>query len=63
MSAVAVDEDLVLRVGRQRTALSPTEAFTLAETLIRRATRAIVVDEVATSAEILAVMDGKGLAH
>jgi len=40
-----VSEDLTVTVGRQRTRLSPAEAFRAAEQLIRGATRAIVIDE------------------
>ena len=54
--AVIVNDDLVLRVGRNRTSLSPSEAFGLAEQLIRRATRAIVIDEVASGDEIRGVL-------
>ena len=54
--AVIVNDDLVLRVGRNRTSLSPSEAFGLAEVLIRKATRAIVLDEVADSDEIRGVL-------
>jgi hypothetical protein len=51
-----VSDDLVLRVGRNRTSLSPSQAFTLAEVLIRNATRAIVLDEVASGDEIRGVL-------
>lgn len=42
---VTVAEDLSLRIGRARAALTPSEAFAVAERLIRGATRAIVQDE------------------
>ena len=41
---VTVSDDLALRVGRARAALTPGEAFSVAEALIRAATRAIVLD-------------------
>jgi hypothetical protein len=56
MPSVVVDDDLVLRVGRHRAPLSPGQAFNLAERLIRRATRAIVIEEVADSGEILGAL-------
>ena len=45
IGSVVVNDDLVLRVGRNRAPLSPSQAFTLAEQLIRGATRAIIVEE------------------
>jgi hypothetical protein len=53
IGSVVVNEDLVLRVGRNRASLSPSQAFTLAEQLIRGATRAIIVEE----ADRAAVLD------
>jgi hypothetical protein len=50
---VVVNDDLGLRVGRNRAPLSPSQAFTLAEQLIRGATRAIIVEE----ADRAAVLD------
>jgi hypothetical protein len=44
MQRVQVDDDLALRVGRSRAALTPSQAFAVAEALIRGATRAIVLD-------------------
>ena len=40
---VVVDE-LGLRIGRSRADLTPSEAFNVAEALIRAATKAIVID-------------------
>ena len=40
-----VAEDLTVTLGKQRTQLSPAQAFRTAERLIRGATRAIVRDE------------------
>ena len=40
-----VTTDLSVRIGGRKVALSPSAAFTLAEQLIRGATRAIIVDE------------------
>jgi hypothetical protein len=45
IGSVVVNDDLVLRVGRNKASLSPSQAFTLAEQLIRGATRAIIVEE------------------
>ncbi len=53
---VVIHDDLVLRIGANRTPLSPSQAFALAQRLIRVATRVIVIEEVADSAEILAVI-------
>ena len=53
---VVVGDDLVLRFGRNKASLSPGQAFSLAEQLIRRATRQIVIEEVADSSEILNVL-------
>jgi ABC-type hemin transport system substrate-binding protein len=52
-SAVVVNDDLVLRVGPTKASLSPSQAFTLAEQLIRDATRAIIVEK----ADRAAVLD------
>jgi hypothetical protein len=35
IGSVVVNDDLVLRVGRNKASLSPSQAFTLAEQLIR----------------------------
>ena len=56
VGSVVVNDDLVLRVGRTKTALSPGDAFGLAQQLIQMATRAIVLGEVASSGEILGVL-------
>ena len=45
--------DLSLRIGGRKVALSPSAAFSLAEQLIRGATRAIIVEE----ADRAAVLD------
>ena len=42
IGSVVVNDDLVLRVGRNKASLSPSQAFILAEQLIRGATRAII---------------------
>ncbi|GEM_PF-4719071 len=48
--------DLDLKLGRRVVSLRPAEAFDLAEDLIRRATRAIIVDE-ADRAAVREVVD------
>jgi hypothetical protein len=67
---VFVSDDLALRVGGVSVALSPAEAFGVAERLIRGATRAIVLDEadgalvrgvVADPAAYLRAADNAGL--
>ena len=50
------NRDQNARPSVARARLSPSQAFTLAEQLIRRATRAMVIEEVADSSEILAVV-------
>ena len=40
-----VTTDLSVRIGGRKVALSPSAAFSLAEQLIRGATRAIIVEE------------------
>jgi hypothetical protein len=52
---VVVNDDLVLRVGRNRAALSPSAAFSLAENLIRSATRAVIIEEADRAAVLDAV--------
>jgi hypothetical protein len=42
---VICDDDLGLQIGPEKADLSPSQAFTVAEALIRAATRAIVIDE------------------
>jgi hypothetical protein len=42
---VTVADDLALAIGDRSARLSPSQAFNLAEVLIRSATRAIVQDE------------------
>jgi hypothetical protein len=57
--AVEVCEDLGLRIGANKAALSPGQAFIVAEQLIRRATRQMVIEEVAAAgADILEAVDG-----
>ena len=41
---VLICDDLGLRIGRSKASLTPSEAFTVAEALIRAATKAIVTD-------------------
>jgi len=53
IGSVVVNDDLVVRVGPTKASLSPSQAFTLAEQLIRGATRAIIVEE----ADRAAVLD------
>jgi len=48
-----VTTDLSVRIGGRKVALTPSAAFTLAEQLIRGATRAIIVEE----ADQAAVLD------
>ena len=52
-----VTTDLSVRIGGRKVALSPSAAFTLAEQLIRGATRAIIVDE-ADRAKVLDTIGG-----
>jgi hypothetical protein len=52
-----VTTDLSVRIGGRKVALSPSAAFTLAEQLIRGATRAIIVDE-ADRAKVLDAVGG-----
>ena len=54
-SSVVVSDDLAVRVGRARAALTPGEAFAVAERLIRAATRTIVLDA-ADAAVVLGVV-------
>jgi hypothetical protein len=44
-TSVVVCDDLGLQIGRAKASLSPSQAFIVAEALIRGATRAIVQDE------------------
>jgi hypothetical protein len=44
-NSVVVCDGLGLQIGLEKAALSPSQAFTVAEALIRNATRAIVQDE------------------
>ena len=44
-TSVVVCDELGLQIGAAKAALSPSQAFTVAEALIRGATRAIVRDE------------------
>jgi hypothetical protein len=53
VSSVVVSDDLSLEIGSASAPLTPSQAFTVAEQLIRAATRAIVVDE----ADRAAVLD------
>lgn len=57
-SSVVVCDDLGLQIGRSRAALSPSQAFTVAEALIRGATRRIVEDE-ADRALVRDVLQGR----
>lgn len=43
MGVTVDDVDLGLRIGRSRAGLSPSQAFAVAEKLIRAATKAIVI--------------------
>ena len=44
-SVPVVITDLAVQIGGRKVPLTPSAAFTLAEQLIRSATRAIIVDE------------------
>jgi hypothetical protein len=44
-NSIVVCDGLGLQIGSAKAALKPSEAFTIAEALIRGATRAIVEDE------------------
>ena len=58
MSSVPeVTTDLAVKIGSRKVALTPAAAFTLAEQLIRGATRAIVQSE-ADRAAVLATVRG-----
>ena len=48
-----VSSDLAVTIGRRKIPLSPSQAYSLAEDLIRSATRAIVIEE----ADRAAVLD------
>ena len=50
-----VTTDLSVRIGGRKVALSPSAAFTLAEQLIRGATRAIIVEEADRAAVLVTV--------
>jgi hypothetical protein len=53
--AVFVCDDLTVSVGKAKATLSPSQAFGLAEDLIRAAARAIVVEEADRAAALDAV--------
>ena len=40
-----VSSDLAVTIGRRKIPLSPSQAYSLAEDLIRSATRAIIIEE------------------
>jgi hypothetical protein len=54
-----VTTDLSVRIGGRKVALSPSAAFTLAEQLIRGATRAIIVEEADRAAVLDTVRDNR----
>ena len=56
-SVPVVTTDLAVQIGGRKVALSPSAAFTLAEQLIRGATRAIIVDE-ADRAKVIDTVGG-----
>ena len=51
--SVVVSNDLAVTIGRRKVPLSPSQAFGLAEQLIRAGTRAMIVEE----ADRVAVLD------
>ena len=55
-----VTTDLSVRIGGRKVALSPSAAFTLAEKLIRGATRAIIVEEADRAAVLDTVRGAEG---
>ena len=55
-----VTTDLSVRIGGRKVALSPSAAFTLAEQLIRGATRAIIVEEADGAAVLDTVRAAEG---
>jgi hypothetical protein len=54
---VVVSNDLAVTIGRRKIPLSPSQAFGLAEQLIRAGTRAMIVEE-ADRAAVLATVRG-----
>ena len=54
---LVVSSDLAVTIGRRKIPLSPSQAYSLAEDLIRSATRAIIVEE-ADRAAVLATVRG-----
>jgi hypothetical protein len=52
-----VTTDLSVRIGDRKVPLTPSAAFTLAEQLIRGATRAIIVEE-ADRAKVIDTVEG-----
>ena len=54
-----VTTDLSVRIGGRKVALTPSAAFTLAEQLIRGATRAIIVEEADRAAVLDTVLEAR----
>ena len=54
---VDVSDDLTLKIRSPSARLSPAEAFTLAERLIRSATRVMVREEAGIASAVLDVVD------
>jgi hypothetical protein len=57
-----VSSDLAVTIGRRKIPLSPSQAYSLAEDLIRSATRAIIVEEADRAAVLNAVRAPSGSA-
>jgi len=58
-SVPTVTTDLAVQIGSRKVALTPAAAFTLAEQLIRGATRAIVQSEADRTVVLDAVRDNR----
>ena len=54
-----VTNDLAVKIGGRKVPLTPSAAFTLAEQLIRGATRAIIVEEADRAAVLDTVRDNR----
>ena len=54
-----VTNDLAVKIGGRKVSLSPSAAFTLAEKLIRGATRAIIVEEADRAAVLDTVLEAR----
>jgi hypothetical protein len=59
-SPIVVSDELTVKIGGRKVPLTPSAAFTLAEQLIRGATRAIMIEE-ADRAAVLNAVRGSGV--